>query len=78
MATIEKFGHLNQENERHTEPCEARLVCLDLGGEKFIQLNTYGTPNRQNVGARSQNMRLSKAAFLELVEAGRKHFDLGN
>ena len=76
MATIRKFGRLDQGSERPTEDCEAKLVCLNLAGEKYVQLNSYGTQHRVNVGARSQNMRLSKDAFLELVEAGRKHFGI--
>ena len=76
MATIRKFDILSQGQERPTEDCDAKIVCLDLLGEKFLQLNSYGTPNRVNVGARSQNMRLNKEAFDQLVEIGRKHFSL--
>jgi len=76
MATIRKFGILSQGQERPTEECEAKIVALTLDGEKFLQLNSYGTQRRVNVGARSQNMRLSKEAFLHLVELGSKHFGL--
>ena len=76
MATIRSFAALQQGFERETEECEAKLVRLDLNGERYLQLNTYGTQNRKNVGARSQNMRLSRSAFDQLVEAGRKHFGI--
>jgi hypothetical protein len=76
MATIRKFGLLDQGQERSTEECDAKVVCLSLDAEKFLQLNSYGSQHRVNVGARSQNMRLSKEAFLQLMEIGRKHFGL--
>jgi hypothetical protein len=76
MATIRKFGLLDQGQERSTEECEAKVVQLMIDGEKFVQLNSYGTTSRVNVGARSQNMRLSKEAFIQLVEIGRKYFGL--
>ena len=78
MATIRSFATLQQGGERDTDECEAKLVRLELSGELFLQLNTYGTQNRKNVGARSQNMRLSRSAFDQLVEAGRKHFGISN
>jgi hypothetical protein len=76
MATIKTFGRLEQGNERPTADCSAKIVCLDLNGELFVQLNSYGSDNRKFVGARSQNMRLTKTAFEQLVEAGDRHFGI--
>ncbi len=70
MATIRKFGHLDQGQERVTAEC----VAPGIDGERFLQLNNYGSAHRVHVGKRSQNMRLTKEAFLQLVELGRKHF----
>jgi len=74
MAVIRQFKVLSQGSERSQPDSSAGIVALDIDGEKFIQLNGYGSSDRVNVGARSQNMRLSKAAFDQLVELGRKHF----
>ena len=76
MATIRKFALLEQGQERITEECDAKIVRLIVNSEKFLQMNIYGSTHRVNVGARSQNMRLSRKAFPQIVEIGRKHFDL--
>jgi hypothetical protein len=77
MATIRKFEHLDQGQERPTEECKAAAVCLEIQGEKFVQLNSYGSTHRVLVGKRSQNMRLSREAFEQLIELGKKHFGVG-
>lgn len=55
---------------------DAAIVRLDFDGEKFLQLNGYGSANRDNPGKRSQNMRLTRKAFDQLVKIGREHFEL--
>ena len=75
MATIREFKVLSQDRERaQPEATAAAMVALEIDGEKFIQLNGYGSGDRANVGARSQNMRLSKTAFEQLAALGQKHF----
>ena len=74
MATIRSFDLLQQDRERPQPESTAAIVPITLNGEKFVQLNGYGSSERINVGARSQNMRLTKAAFDQLVAIGHKHF----
>ena len=75
MAVIRKFDVDNQGRERdQPEAIGGRIVPLTFSGERFLQLNSYGSKDRVHVGARSQNIRLSKEAFYQLVEAGKKHF----
>jgi len=75
MAVIRKFTVLEQNRERsQPQAIGGCVVPLTLDGERFLQLNSYGTEDRVVVGARSQNMRLSKEAFDQLVGIGRKHF----
>lgn len=76
MATVREFEILDQGQEHHTEPCVAKLVPLEINGERFIQLNGYGHPSRGPNAGRTQNFRLSRSAFDQLVEAGRKHFGI--
>ena len=76
MATVRSFELLEQGDERATEPCVAKLVPLRMDGELFIQLNGYGHPSRGPDAGRTQNFRLSKSAFEQLVEVGRKHFGI--
>lgn len=75
MAVIRKFDVHDQDRERYQpEAIGGRIVPLNFSGEKFVQLNSYGSKDRVHIGARSQNIRLSKEAFYQLVEAGMKHF----
>jgi hypothetical protein len=75
MAVIRNFKVLAQDRER-TQPqaIGGCVVPLVLDGERFLQLNSYGSPDRVVIGARSQNLRLSREAFDQLVEIGRRHF----
>ena len=75
MAVIRHFDEHVQDRERdQPEAIGGRVVPLHFNGERFLQLNSYGSENRVHVGARSQNIRLSKEAFEQLVLIGRKHF----
>lgn len=75
MAVIRKFELLSQGRERpQPQAIGGCAVPLDFDGEKFLQLNSYGSEDRMHVGARSQNMRLSREAFEQLVKIGRQHF----
>lgn len=78
MATIKRFRLLDQGRERPTTLEDAAIVLLDLEGEKFIQLNGYGSEVRDNPGKRSQNMRLTKEAFEQLTAIGNEHFGIAS
>ncbi|WP_017663999.1 hypothetical protein [Porphyrobacter sp. AAP82] len=77
MAVIREFDLDVQGRERdQPEAIGGRIVPLVFSGEKFLQLNSYGSEKRVHLGARSQNIRLSREAFLQLMEAGKAHFGL--
>ncbi len=75
MAIVRNF--VQEEPGRvasHTE-VEAKLRLVQCGDERFLQIDTYGSKNREIPGKISQSLRLTKAAFDQLVQAGAKHFD---
>ncbi len=74
MATVRQFELLEEGKEHATEPCVAKLVPLEIDGELFLQVNGYGHPNRGPDAGRTQNFRLSKSAFEQLLKIGRDHF----
>jgi hypothetical protein len=78
MATIVKFRLLGQGRERPTPIEDAAIVRLDFDGERYLQLNGYGSTVRDNPGKRSQNMRLTRQAFEQLVAIGNAHFGIEN
>ncbi len=74
MATIRTLKlHQPDRLSKQTE-ADASIILADFDGEKFVQIDSYGSKERQLVGKRSQSMRLSREAFEQLVELGNAHF----
>lgn len=74
MATVRHLEQADGEGARAHGEVTAQVKLVEVAGEKFIQVDTYGSPYRQEVGKQSQSVRLSKAAFDQLVGLGNKHF----
>ena len=73
MAIIREFDELDlKANARHTET-KGGWSIQGQDGEKFIQINTVGSTDREIPGKVSQTLRLSKAAIEQLAELARKH-----
>jgi len=73
MAIIREFEQLElKANARHTETKGGYSV-QGQDGEKFIQINTVGSDNRDFPGKVSQTLRLSKGAIEQLAELARKY-----
>lgn len=73
MAIVRKFEELDlKANARHTET-KGGYSIQGQDGEKFIQINTVGSDDRQIPGKVSQTIRLSKEAIEQLAELARKH-----
>jgi len=73
MAIIRNFSELHlQANARHTET-EGGWSIQGQDGEKFVQINTVGSGDRENPGKVSQTLRLSKNAIEQLAELARKY-----
>ncbi len=74
MATIRELQSKELErNSRHSE-VEATVSLVEFNGEKFVQIDTYGSKERAMPGKVSQSLRLSRTAFEQLAELGSKHF----
>jgi hypothetical protein len=74
MATVRALEVADGADPRpHTE-VSAKVRLVEVRGEKFVQIDTYGAASRQEVGKQSQSIRLSKAAYDQLVQLGSKHF----
>ena len=67
MAIVRKLEKLNLERDsRHTEVnCTYTIVTCD-NGEKYLQVDTYGSKERQNAGKKSQSIRFSPEAIVQL------------
>ena len=76
MAFINRFRLGAQGRQRpQTEAINGEVIPLSFNDERFLQLKSVGSGERQERGKQSQNIRLSREAFEQLVDIGRKHFE---
>jgi hypothetical protein len=78
MARIDE-KHLNQKNqERCTvhENVNAAYFFFDDAGEKYFQIDTYGSPDREVQGVPSQKVQFDKKTAEILIEILKKGFKL--
>ena len=66
MAIITEITHKSLEREsKHTEvDCTYDVIQID--GKKYLQLDTYGSAQREIKGKKSQSIRLSPEAIEQL------------
>jgi hypothetical protein len=74
MAVVRDFEPKPLDLARRQSEVEATIGLIEVDGEKFIQIDTYGSRDRVIPGKISQSLRLSKSAFEQLVDLGEKFF----
>jgi hypothetical protein len=74
MALVRGFEIKELERSSKHSEVEATVSFVEADGEKFIQIDTYGSSDRAMPGKVSQSLRLSKSAFEALMKIGSKHF----
>jgi len=75
VAIITHFDPTNlQSNAKHSMAKATYSVVTEIDGTKFLQIDTYGSPNRKIVGKKSQSIRLSPGAIAELKTILAGHF----
>ena len=74
MAVVKQFS-VEGQNSRigHTE-CAGTIRAIEVGGEKFVQIDTYGSKDREFQNKLSQSLRLTEGAFNQLKKLGEEHF----
>jgi Pyruvate/2-oxoacid:ferredoxin oxidoreductase gamma subunit len=74
MATVRKLKHRNLERyARHTE-VEGSYSIIELDGKKYLQIDTYGSKQRQDKGKMSQSLRFSQETIEQLLEIIKTNF----
>lgn len=74
MATVNRITHKALERESaHSEVECTYDIFTDKGGYRFLQLDTYGSKERQIKGKKSQSIRLSQTAIDELKAILEQH-----
>ena len=74
MAIVRKFTEEAASRETKHSECSGKIRAIESGGEKFIQLDTYGSADREMPGKISQSLRLSEQAIQQIIRMAAKHF----
>ena len=74
MAIVRTFEEKELDRSSKHSEVEATISLVEADGEKFVQIDTYGSKDRAFPGKVSQSLRLSKSAFEQLVNTAGKHF----
>lgn len=78
MALISKNNITKSDKERNSvhEVVESTYSVFEKYGEKFFQLDTYGSPDRKLKGKISQSIQLDKDSAEFLVKTLRNYFNI--
>ena len=75
MALISNFERAGMERARvHGRVDCTYTVFRTAGGQKYIQLNTFGSRNRENPGKQSQTIQFDEAAVEQLLNIIEREF----
>jgi hypothetical protein len=74
MALIEQFDRMNKDTNRVHEPVTCGYTKFEAGGRTYLQLDTYGSSNRQIPGKVSQSIQLDEAGAAALLDVLRRTF----
>lgn len=66
MARIDKFEEKSIERVSRHKPVSATFSIYDLDSKKVLQIDTYGSPDRQHPGKISQSIQLEEAGIQAL------------
>lgn len=66
MALVEKLSKITLEKNSAHQTVECSYSIVDTPEGKLLQIDTYGSVNRQIKGKKSQSIRFSKEAASQL------------
>jgi hypothetical protein len=75
MAIVRRLDHQQLQVEAsHTEVAATYSVVQDRDGVRYLQVDTYGSVDRQMPGKKSQSIRFAPEAVEELKAIIARHF----
>ena len=75
MAIVKKMERIELERDsKHTEVDCTYAVLEDDKGNKYLQIDTYGSKTRKIPGKKSQSIRFSPEALKQLKEILKQNF----
>ncbi len=69
MALVQSFDKLELENSKLHLPAVAKLGVFKRDGRAFVQINTYGRPDRKYPEKESQSLQLNEHSARQLIAA---------
>ncbi len=72
---INKIDKVERSSKRH-DPVSATYTVFSSNGEKYINLETYGSKERANTDSASQNIQFDKETAAFFVELFKREFNL--
>lgn len=75
MALIKRLDPITR-NAQVQKEVQASYNVLVSSGEKYVQINTYGSSERQEKGVVSQTLQINKEAAVQLVDILRREFNI--
>jgi hypothetical protein len=66
MALLTTITRVTKTRQKVHLPVEGGVSVFESGGERYIQLDTYGTPERKDAGTISQSLQMDRAAAFEI------------
>ena len=76
MVLVRKFSKLELERSQLHGEVEAKYAVFERDGKGFVQINTYGSVDRQIPGQMSQTIQLDKEGAEALVGILKRTFAL--
>lgn len=74
MAVVREFELKDLDRVGAHSEVNATVSLVECDGEKFVQIDTYGSKDRAMPNKISQSVRLTKTAFDQLAGYANKHF----
>jgi len=74
MALVQSFEKLEFENSKLHQPVLAKLGVFKRDGKAFVQINTYGRPDRKYPEKESQSLQFNEHSARQLVAALKEAF----
>jgi hypothetical protein len=74
MALVNNMSKISRNAKVHDE-VDATFNVISKGGKNYVQINTYGSKNREAKGVVSQTIQFSEDAVKQLHEIIQKEFN---
>lgn len=75
MAIVRRLQQNQLEvQSSHTETQATWSLVRDKDGQRYLQVDTYGSPSREIPGKKSQSIRFSEDALRQIQEIIARHF----